>query len=189
MRQLAVLLLTGFALLAGAAEAWRWKDKDGVVHYSDVPVPGAERVHIGTAPRPGGSSPPPPVYSPDPAATSATPSPPEEQNRPVRYTGCSVAEPANDAVFFSVDAVNVSLDIAPGLAAEHRIQVMLNGALVPGWPADQTSYTLSGLYRGSYTVLPRVVDRNGWPMCIGQAITFHIRQPSVLSPARRPTGN
>jgi hypothetical protein len=42
MRQIATFLLFGVALTAGAAEIWRWKDANGVVHYSDNPVPGAK---------------------------------------------------------------------------------------------------------------------------------------------------
>ena len=43
-------------MLAAAAETWRWKDANGVVHYSDRPVPGAERVSV-VAPKPSSSPP------------------------------------------------------------------------------------------------------------------------------------
>ena len=38
----ALILLAGVAL----AQAYRWVDKDGVVHYSDRPEPGAEEVQL-----------------------------------------------------------------------------------------------------------------------------------------------
>ena len=39
----AALLAASLALAEGA---WKWTDDDGVVHYSDVPVEGAEPVNI-----------------------------------------------------------------------------------------------------------------------------------------------
>jgi Domain of unknown function (DUF4124) len=58
--RLAARTLLILATLAGgaslAADVWRWTDGQGVVHYSDVPVPGAVRVKKTNAPAPSGSS-------------------------------------------------------------------------------------------------------------------------------------
>jgi hypothetical protein len=50
------------------------------------------------------------------------------------------------------------------------------------WPAAGLAYTLTNLYRGSYTLTVRVVDAGGRAVCTGAVSSFHIRQPSVLSP-------
>ncbi|MGB5449739.1 MAG: DUF4124 domain-containing protein, partial [Woeseiaceae bacterium] len=57
------------ALVASAAhaDAYKWTDADGVVHYSDRPEPGAERVDLGTAT--GGQR-----RAASPGPTSASPS-------------------------------------------------------------------------------------------------------------------
>ncbi len=34
------------AVMALADDAWKWTDENGVVHYSDVPADGAERVDL-----------------------------------------------------------------------------------------------------------------------------------------------
>ena len=36
MRVLVLILMIGFPLLSSAAEVYKWRDKDGNIHYSDV---------------------------------------------------------------------------------------------------------------------------------------------------------
>lgn len=185
MRLLATILLTGLALGASAAEAWRWRDANGVIHYSDVPVPGAERIQLGSVPRPSGNA---------PAAAPATPASqgiapaaqPDETPATVPYLSCVVTSPANDEVFNAVSAVTVSLQLEPALQEGHRVQAFLNSRVVPDWPEGVLNHTLSSLYRGTYSFGVRIVDAGGRPVCTSPSIKFHVRQPSVLSPARRP---
>lgn len=177
MRKLVALLSMCIALSATAAELWRWKDADGVTHYSDRPVQGAQRIDVQNTQVSSGAVEP-----------TAPPSPrPPEPPAFTRYTRCAVAAPSNDEVFHYPDAVNARMDVEPALQAGHRLQVMLNGSAFKEWPANQFAYTLT-LYRGSYTLNVRVVDANGRVLCAGSPITFHVQQPSVLSPARRPAG-
>jgi hypothetical protein len=98
-----------------------------------------------------------------------------------------VAAPANDEVFDNPGAVSARVDVEPALQANHRLQVFVNGSVFPEWPANQFAYTLN-VYRGSYRLNARVVDANGRVLCAGSAITFHVRQPSLLAPGRRPAG-
>ena len=176
MRQIAALLSMLIALSASAAELWRWKDADGVVHYSDRPVPGAERIDVRSNQKSTGEF--NPEAPPPPAARPQTPA--------NRYTRCAVASPVNDQVFNAVRAVPVRLAIEPGLSSDHDLQVILNGSPYAGWPADSMSYTLQNLDRGSYTLAARVLDENGRTLCAGSIINFHVRQPSILAPGRRP---
>lgn len=175
MRQIAALLSLLIALSAGAAELWRWKDADGVVHYSDRPVPGAERIDVRSTQRSTGEFTP---QAPLPAAPPETPA--------ILYTRCSVASPVNDQVFNAVRAVTVTLGIEPGLSSDHQVQVFLNGSPYVGWPADALSHTLQDMNRGSYTLSVRVLDENGRALCTGPTMNFHVRQPSILAPGRRP---
>jgi hypothetical protein len=75
--------------------------------------------------------------------------------------------------------------VEPGLQARHRIQVYLNGGAFLEWPEISMNYTLTGLYRGSYTLSVRVLDGNDRTVCAGPAINFHVQQPTILSPARQ----
>lgn len=182
MRQLASFLFCAVALTAGAAEAWRWKDANGTVHYSDMPVPGAERIVLPGAPAPGQGNAAAPVTYPQLAAPSSNP----ERQAAARYTQCSISQPGNDASFPFTDAVIAGVTTDPPLQTGHRVQVFLNGSAVTDWPTDQYQHSLGTLYRGSYTLSMRVVDAVGRPLCTSPSITFHVRQPSVLSPARKP---
>jgi hypothetical protein len=53
MRAAALLLCFAFAAAAGAADVYKWTDKDGKVHFGDAPPPdavGAQRTGITSAP-------------------------------------------------------------------------------------------------------------------------------------------
>lgn len=188
MRQVAPVLLLGFALTAGAADIWKWTDANGVVHYSDNPVPGAEKMSISIAPA-----------SPGPeASVEVLPdvAPREPRPQAFSYARCNVASPAHDETLHGVQAVTISLDVEPVLQPGHRIEVQVNGARLTAWPANALSHTLPEVFRGSHTVQVRVLDANGAVQCTGQPITFHLRQQSVLAPGRaaplptpQPPGN
>jgi hypothetical protein len=179
MRRLASLLLLGVALAAGAAnEVWRWKDANGVVHYSDSPVAGAERVQLDQPPAGGATA----RTAPPPSATPApVPEPPS-----VRYTRCVVTEPTADQGFRLGETVTASVAIEPALQPGHRIQVNLNNSPYPDWPATGTTSLLNGLVRGTYTMSVRVLGPDDRVLCMGAGISFHVRQASLLSPARQP---
>ncbi len=181
MRRLASFLLLGVALAASATEVWRWKDANGVVHYSDSPIPGAERVNANPAPRPGGAGEAPSAPARPSVRQSDTDTPSQ-----TGYTRCEVARPANDMTFNAADAVIASVAIEPVLQSGHRLQILLNGSVHPQWTGTTTTYTFAGLYRGAYTLAVRVLDVNGGTVCSGPAINFYIQQPTLLSPARQP---
>lgn len=174
MRRVASFLLLGVALVASADDIWRWKDANGVVHYSDSPVPGAERVIV------GGST--TLQQAPAPAPAPESPAPQPAAPPPIRYTRCAIAQPPNDEVFFAVNTVDASLAIEPYLQDGHRIEVLLNGAPYPGWPAKALNHTFTEIYRGSYTLAVRILDAAGRTVCTGMVSNFHVRQPSILSP-------
>lgn len=182
MRHVATLLLFCVALTAGAAEIWRWKDANGVVHYSDNPVPGAERISV-FAPPPSGGDVPPPV--PSPQVPQQLPPPPPAA--PAAYSSCVVLAPLSDETFRGVQPVDVRLSIEPGLRPGHRIQLLFNGVPRLDWPPGSTSFTLPEVFRGSHTLAVRIVDENGRVVCSGRSSTFHLQQGSVLSPTRPST--
>ena len=128
MRRLASFLLLGVALAAGAAtEVWRWKDANGVVHYSDSPVPGAEKVQLDQpAPATGATA--------RPTAPAAPPAPASEPEPRVRYTRCLVTAPTNDQNFRLGETISGAVTIEPELQPGHRIVVNLNNSPYVDWP-------------------------------------------------------
>jgi hypothetical protein len=175
MRQLASFLLVALAVPALAADIWRWKDERGVIHYSDTPMPGAERVAVTTAPPPAGSSNNPPSSAP-PAAPPAAP--------PFAYSSCAIEAPGNDQVFNAVNTITASLQISPPLQDDHSIRVILDGNPYSAWPDRMLVFKLENLERGTHTLAVQVVGADRKIVCDGAPVTFHVRQPSVLTPNR-----
>jgi hypothetical protein len=191
MRKVAILLLIGCATLAlsemgMAAETWKWKDANGVVHYSDQPVPGAERINV-VAPKPSSSA-PKPAAAPRVAATSPESNQATNQPAIVPYTRCVITAPDNDETFSAVNAVTAGVLIEPALQSGHHIEVLLNGNSVQDWPKDAMGFVLKKLERGAYTISARVLDDFGGAVCSGPTINFYVRLPTVIQPRVQPRG-
>jgi Domain of unknown function (DUF4124) len=179
MRQIASFLLIALALPATAAETWRWKDANGVVHYSDRPVPGAERMNLGSGTTPDAQ----PVTVAPRAGVGLG----QQTSAPIPYSSCTVVAPANDETFNMVNSVSATLQVTPILQVGHRLRVLLDGVVHVEWPDRQLSNTLMNVYRGTHTLSVQVLDADGKTVCAGPATTFHVRQSSIFSPARQPT--
>jgi hypothetical protein len=187
MRFLPTCLVLLAASPLGATDVYRWVDKDGVTHFSDQPNPGAEKIPLKAAPKPGSVS---PNYAP--SNSTANSGEPEGAQATAaaaaarfRYTSCAISNPAQDETFNSTDAVGVGIDLLPGYRAGDRVQVQLNGQRVADWPETSTSYLLAGLARGSYSLTVTVLGPDGSLMCAATPIGFHVLQPSLLSPGRK----
>jgi hypothetical protein len=66
------------------------------------------------------------------------------------------------------------------------VRVLYDGTPLANWPAGSTRSSIPEVFRGSHTLSVRVLDANGRTVCAGSSITFHLRQPSVVSPQRQP---
>lgn len=176
----------GLAALLCAAPGWsaviyKWVDADGVIHFSDQPHPGAERIITQGAPASPHSTP-----APRRSVTSAQrpPAKTEPNDMAVDYTEFSIDSPQQDQTFFSQD-VNVRLHIEPALKPGHLISLYLNGKLVEGQPPKSTQFTLTGLARGAYTLTASVMDASSGETKNSAPVTFFVHQASLLSPLRR----
>lgn len=163
----ALILLAGVAL----AQAYRWVDKDGVVHYSDRPEPGAEEVQLPEY-RPS-SAPTAPVSRPtrrDEAAAS-------DANQPFSYQSLTVAAPASEQTLWNIEGVlNVSLALQPALQSGHRIRVYFDGnpRMVSG-----TSFQLEEVYRGAHNLQAEVIDQTGKLMIRSEPSRFYVQQNAI----------
>ena len=175
MRYLTICLFLLGASSAGAMDVWRWVDKDGVVHFSDRPMPGAEKIQLNAAPKPGTATPNYTAPAPRAAADAA----------PFRYTRCAITTPAQDDVFDYTEAIAAGIDLLPDYRDGDRIQATLNGERVKEWSESATSYAFAGLPRGSYSLVVTVLSADGQVLCMADAVGFHVRQPSLLTPGRK----
>jgi hypothetical protein len=170
----AILCATSAHAQNSTRELWTWTDANGVTHFSDRPVPGARRIELATTSAPAPTVAPP---APPTPASAGRPTAPV-----VQYRTLEIWEPEQDASFFGADvAVNVRMRVDPDLAPGHRVLLFLDGKRVEG-ATDVLEQTLTGVARGTHS-LTAVIWDDQRELFRSQPRVFHVRQPSVNSPA------
>jgi len=176
LRRLSILLSLGATFAAGAAVVYKWTDADGVVHYSDQAVPGAEKMvtSSGSSNGIGGSA-----RSSSTGSNSARPATGVPTALPQEKM--VIQSPATDQVFFGDDSVPVRLDLEPALKPTQTIIWALNGKTLDD-QANQTAFSLNPLPRGTYSLTATVSDPATGSAQVTASVTFNVRQPSELAP-------
>lgn len=174
MRTFIALLAT---LAAGAvlAQAYKWVDEDGVVHYSDVPREGAEQIQLPA----DGRRPQRPAYSaPIQSQTVAT----EDENAAptvFTYESIEIVAPAPEETLWNIEGVlNVALRVSPALRPEDQVRVYFDGEeqMVSG-----TNFQIQEVYRGVHNIQVEVVDSTGRLMVRSLPNRFYVQQNSIAS--------
>lgn len=156
------------------AQAYRWVDEDGVVHFSDRPVEGAELVHLAESN---------PNRRPAPAARSYTAPVPAaaqdeaEPEAPFRYETLIVTAPAAEETLWNIEGVlNVALDLRPALRAGDQVRVYFDGEarMVSG-----TNFQIEEVYRGVHNLQAEIVDPTGNLMIRSLPNRFYVQQNTV----------
>lgn len=174
MRLIACVALL-FTIPTMAATVWKWRDADGVIHYSDQPVPGAEQVNVQAA----SSFSAPQINSGN--SNSPAPSSPAT----AAYSNIEIWKPSNDeTIAATAGQVGVAVRVEPALQPGHRLALYLDGQLVQGFPPQGSEYQLSEVARGDHSLQLVVVDSQGKQVKSSAAVQFHVFQPSVLNPNR-----
>jgi hypothetical protein len=171
---LTALVATAFAVQAGVI--YKWTDADGVVHYSDQAVPGAEKVGTSSTPINRSAAP----------SSSAEPAPNSTRAKPTGALSyqLTITSPANEQTFFNDDVAPVHLEVQPALKPAHTITWHLNGKTLDEGPTAQ-SFPLQGLERGAYVLTATLVDQETGESQSSPSVTFYFRQPSALSPIHK----
>ena len=174
------LLVWALGLVPFAAQAvvvYKWTDAQGVVHVSDQPVPGAEKVLTSSAPEHAGIL----------GQTAGASSTPTAQKPPTALSGATVtiSSPAPQQTFTGGESVPVALSITPAIKPSWIVVWSLNGAQVPNQAPDATSFTLTDLARGVYTIEALVTDPGTGETKSAEAVIFNVIRPSVLSPQHK----
>lgn len=168
---LALALVFGGAS-APAATMYRWVDAQGVVHYSDQPQPGAQKVQVQEA-QTYKAPPIPKIASPSSAA-------PNSEEAQARYAyQCSITAPTAEQSFFNPETVDISISVTPSPGRGDRLQVTLDGNALP---LSGNGATLQAPERGAHTITASVQSSDGKTMCRAQPVTFNVERPSALSP-------
>ncbi len=162
-----------FSLLAASAalaEAYRWVDDDGITHYSDRPVPGAERVIL-------------PRSSSTRVRTYQSPASARQSNQadsvqgPFRYESLEVVSPGAEETLWNIEGVlSVSVALNPSLQAGHQVRAYFDGnaQVVSG-----TSFQIEEVYRGVHNIQVEVIDASGKLMIRSRTNRFYVQQNIV----------
>ncbi|MGE5625491.1 MAG: DUF4124 domain-containing protein [Bacillota bacterium] len=158
-----LVLLTAGAALGDAV--YKWVDSQGVVHYSDQPVPGAVKVKAPraqtfTAPAAGN------LPTPNLSNNSGGPAP--------SYTRLVITAPTDQQTFWNQHSVTVSVDLQPGLQGGDTLTISVDGQSKTG---TGMSATFDDLYRGEHSAAASVTS-NGTKVIVATPVTFYIQQPA-----------
>jgi hypothetical protein len=178
-----LILLSALCTTANGAPAWTWVDANGVVHFSDRPVPGARQVELAGAQAfgaPGTARSAPRVASAGDQAAAL-------------YQAIDIVSPADQETLWNIGSVlTAQVRFTPALQPGHRYDLIYDGQRRN---VDTTSsrVTLQDVFRGTHTLQVVVIDDAGTELMRSAPRTFFVQQTSVLNPnsanARPPAGN
>jgi Domain of unknown function (DUF4124) len=163
------------ALAADAATVYKSVDANGVVHFSDQPSPGAQKI-VTSAPNSSDSN----------AQPRARPTaPPPSGQQPIHYNQVNISAPADGQTFFPDQPVNVSVQTEPPLGPGAQVSWQLNGRELTEWGPTASGGSLANLERGSYTLTCSVTDPVSGESRSSSTVTFNVRLPSLLAPQHK----
>ena len=159
------------------AQAYRWVDENGVVHYSDRPQAGAEEIELPDSNR----SSRPVTPRPTPASGPGTDADQPREQTGIYNTLAITAPAAEETLWNIAGTLNVSLNLEPALRPGHRIRVYLDGEprMVNGM-----SFQIEEVFRGAHNLQAEVVDGTGELLIRSQPNRFYVQQTSVQNRAR-----
>jgi hypothetical protein len=169
------LILPGVASTArasdsngGATTLYRWVDAQGVIHFSDTPQPGAQKMQVSPAqtfpstPVPGGEVAPP--------ATQQT------------YQACEISQPNAEQSFYAPEVIGISVRLVPDLRPGDQLSVSVDGRGLTSIEGSALDFELPMPDRGAHMLQAVVRDANGHTLCTSTTLTFYVQRPSLLAP-------
>jgi hypothetical protein len=164
-------------LFAGTvmAQAYRWVDADGVVHFSDRPQPGAQEIEL---PEPNTVS----VRRTDPRGRATPPDNSDAPDEPASqqafaYSTLAIRSPKAEETLWNIEGVlNVSLDLQPGLQPDHQVRVFFDGK---SQTVNGTSFQLQEVWRGEHSLQVEVLDASGKMLIRSRSNRFYVQQNTI----------
>ncbi|MEJ2127241.1 MAG: DUF4124 domain-containing protein [Woeseiaceae bacterium] len=169
-----ILALLGLLAAAHAsADVWRWVDEDGVVHFSDTPVEGAQQVDVSESARTTGAR----VFRDTAPSAAPGEEQPAEEQQAFRYQSLAITSPAAEETLWNIEGtLGVSLSVSPALQQGHKVRVYFDGE--PRM-VNATSFTIDEVWRGVHNIQAEVLDETGKLMIRSQTNRFYVQQNTV----------
>jgi hypothetical protein len=167
-------LFIGLATLVVSAtvfgQVYKWVDEDGVVHFSDRPHPGAERIQLPTYRVNSRPTPPPVTRS---TTSTAQQQQPVEETPAFAYTSVAITSPKAEETLWNIESIlNVTLAVTPALQRGHRVRVFMDGTpqMVRG-----TSFQVADVFRGIHNIQVEILDETGQLMIRSTPSRFYVQ--------------
>ena len=154
-----------------AAVVYKWTDADGVVHYSDQPAEGAEKIVTSTGPKGIGGT----IANPGPAPQPA-------KGSKLAFSQFAITSPGPGETITGNQPVLVHLELAPPLSSTQSLTWFLNGQPLSN---QSPEFTLEDLPRGTYSIMATVADQSTGESRSTSGVTFYVVRPSVVSPQHK----
>jgi Domain of unknown function (DUF4124) len=174
-RRLWIVLGLLTAVTAQSAVIYKWIDANGVVHYSDQPVPGAEKII--TAGKSSLNS-----YSGTGSTANGQPAKPGTAT-PVQ-AAITILSPQPEQNFFNDEAINVSLSVTT-LTPDQSVTWHLNGKELTDQTPSTTQFVLPNPGRGTFAIAATITNQATGDVQSTPSVTFYVHEPSLLSPQHR----
>jgi hypothetical protein len=167
------ILIVSFTLVicASYAQIYKWTDNQGIVHFSDTPHVGAEKINNLQQ-----------NYSPPPSSAIPSLHPkiqPEKENQQGTYTLVAITQPVDQATIRNNQGyIVVTVKLEPQLFPGNKVQILFDDQ-PRGTPQDLLIFQLNGVYRGSHTIAVQVLGADGEVLKTSPSITIYMQRPRV----------
>lgn len=188
MRTILFTVAMLFALVAQAAEVYRFVDDKGNVVFTDSPQRGAQKLNIEAAPATEMVIPSMPASSAAPAAAGTQAKPGVEPF--TGYQDFSITQPGqNEPLLNTAGNVDVSMSLHPGLRTDlgHGLTLLVDGQPVIE-NTSRLNLALNNIDRGEHVLEAFVTDASGQVLIQAVPVRFGLQRPSLLSPGRQAPG-
>jgi len=160
--------------LSAHSEMYKWVDKDGNTHYSDIqPFKNASEhisPDINTTPA---------VNVPEPQITEE-----DSNTKDTVYKIFKVASPADDATIRDNQGnFSIGLEIQPALNTSqgHYINVLLDNKVTHN-KLSNLSAQFNNIDRGTHQISAIIKNKQGKTILSSKSVTIHLHRKSILNP-------
>ena len=168
VRKVLLLLITLFLSINSQAtdkKIYAWKDKNGVLVFSDTPKPGAKEIKLTS-------------QHLNMPATNTDILDTVPAKAPVKFSiNISSPEP-NQTIRENTGSVYVSTRISPRFEAGFTIELFLNGTAI-GPPSDTTTFALRDIERGQHTLQVKLYNKQNQVIATSTESVFFMHRKGL----------
>lgn len=159
------LLIVSLNGYTAAQKVYSWKDKNGVLVFSDTPRPGATEVKLNT-------------QNLTMPATDTSILDASSNTAPVNFKVIIAAPSNEETVRENTGSVYVTTRITPRFKAGFKVQLLVDGA-PHGDPSNSTTFALREVDRGEHTLQAKLFDANNKLVSVSPVSTFFMHRASI----------